>query len=135
MNENTVKLVQGSWVKVMPIAAQAAELFYNNLFKLDPSLKPLFKGDMQAQGKKLMQMIGAAVGKLGDLDSLIPVLQNLGQRHETYGVKPAHYATVGSALLATLSQGLGDDFTPEVRQAWNQVYGIMTNVMLDACTA
>lgn len=134
MNEETIKLVQASWVKVMPIAPQAAELFYNNLFKLDPSLRAMFRGDMQAQGKKLMQMISAAVGKLSDLETLIPILQGLGQRHETYGVKPAHYATVGSALLATLSQGLGDDFTPEVRQAWNQVYGTMTNVMLDACT-
>ena len=133
MNEDTVKLVQASWIKVMPIAPQAAELFYNNLFKLDPSLKAMFKGDMQAQGKKLMQMIGAAVGKLGDIDNLVPILQGLGQRHGGYGVKPEHYATVGSALLATLSQGLGDEFTPEVRSAWTQVYGLITNVMLDAC--
>ena len=133
MNENTIALVQASWLKVMPIAPQAAELFYNNLFKLDPSLKALFKGDMQAQGKKLMQMIGAAVGKLNDLETLVPVLQGLGQRHGSYGVEPSHYVTVGSALLATLSQGLGDEFTPEVRQAWTQVYGLITNVMLDAC--
>ncbi len=133
MNDETIKLVQASWVKVMPIAPQAAELFYNNLFKLDPSLRAMFRGDMQAQGKKLMQMISAAVGKLSDLDVLIPILQSLGQRHETYGVKPAHYATVGTALLTTLEQGLGDEFTPEVRQAWTQVYGTMTNVMLDAC--
>lgn len=134
MNDETIKLVQASWVKVMPIAPQAAELFYNNLFKLDPSLRAMFRGDMQAQGKKLMQMISAAVGKLSDLDVLVPILQSLGQRHETYGVKPAHYATVGTALLTTLEQGLGEDFTPEVRQAWAQVYGTMTNVMLDACT-
>ena len=133
MNENTVKLVQSSWIKVLPIVPLAAELFYTNLFKLDPSLKALFKGDMEAQGKKLMQMIGAAVGKLGDLDTLVPVLQQLGQRHVGYGVQAQHYATVGSALLATLSQGLGEHFTPEVRQAWTQVYGTITNVMLDAC--
>jgi hemoglobin-like flavoprotein len=133
MNEETIKLVQASWVKVMPIAPQAAELFYSNLFKMDPSLRAMFKGDMQAQGKKLMQMINAAVGKLSDLDTLFPILQGLGQRHATYGVQPDHYATVGSALLTTLSQGLGDEFTPQVRQAWVQVYGTMTNIMLDAC--
>ena len=133
MNEGTIRTVQASWVKVLPIAPQAAELFYDNLFKLDPSLRGLFRGDMKEQGKKLMQMINAAVSKLSDLDALFPVLRGLGQRHETYGVKPEHYATVGSALLATLAQGLGDEFTPEVRQAWTQVYGTMTNVMLDAC--
>jgi len=60
-------LVQDSWGKVVPIADTAAELFYGKLFELDPNLKPLFKNsDMKEQGKKLMQMIGAAVKGLGE---------------------------------------------------------------------
>lgn len=135
MNQNTVNLVQTTWAKVAAIAPQAAELFYNNLFAADPSLKALFKGDMTEQGKKLMQMIGAAVGKLNDLDSLVPILQNLAKRHDGYGVKEAHYATVGGALLKTLEQGLGDDFTPEVKDAWASVYGVMAEVMIAASVA
>jgi hemoglobin-like flavoprotein len=53
----------------------------------------------------------------------------LGQRHETYGVQPAHYATVGAALLKTLGQGLGGEFTDDVEQAWADVYGVMVGVM------
>jgi hemoglobin-like flavoprotein len=132
MNKETVDHVQQSWAKVVPIAPQAAALFYNNLFTLDPALKPLFKGNMDEQGKKLMQMIGAAVGKLDDLDTLVPILQNLGKRHNGYGVVPTHYATVGTALLTTLSQGLGPAFTPEVKTAWTDVYGVMSNVMIEA---
>jgi hydrogenase maturation protease len=128
----TIDLVQNSWALVLPIAPQAAELFYNNLFTRDPSLKALFKGDMTQQGAKLMQMIGAAVGQLGDLGKLVPVLQSLGQRHGGYGVQDAHYATVGAALLDTLSQGLGEAFTAEVRQAWTDVYGVMADVMIQA---
>jgi hemoglobin-like flavoprotein len=135
MNKETVNHVQQSWAKVVPIAPEAAALFYNNLFTADPSLKPLFKGDMNEQGKKLMQMIGAAVGKLGDLDTLVPILQGLGKRHGTYGVVPAHYGTVGSALLMTLSQGLGSAFTPAVKEAWTEVYGVMAKVMIEAGNA
>lgn len=135
MNQNTVNLVQTTWAKVAAIAPQAAELFYNNLFAADPSLKALFKGDMTEQGKKLMQMIGAAVGKLNDLDTLVPILQNLAKRHDGYGVKEAHYQTVGGALLKTLEQGLGDDFTPEVKGAWASVYGVMADVMIAASVA
>lgn len=132
MRPQTVPLVQQSWALVLPIAPQAAELFYNNLFTADPALKPLFKGDMQAQGKKLMAMIGVAVGKLDQLDTLVPILQGLGRRHGGYGVQPSHYATVGGALLLTLEQGLGAQFTPQVRAAWLEVYGVMAGVMQDA---
>lgn len=135
MNPNTVELVQASWEKVAVIAPQAAELFYQNLFDAEPTLKSLFKGDMTEQGNKLMQMIGAAVGKLNDLENLVPVLQELGIRHEGYGVKEAHYQLVGGALLKTLEQGLGTGFTADVKDAWASVYGVMAEVMISACAA
>ena len=124
--------MQDSWQKVAAIAPQAAELFYHNLFTADPSLKPLFKGEMPEQGKKLMQMIGAAVGKLNDLPTLVPILQGLGKRHAGYGVEDSHYQTVGAALLKTLGQGLGADFTEEVKEAWTAVYTVMADVMVAA---
>ena len=132
MDQQTITLVQASWKHVAPIAPQAAALFYSNLFEADPTLKPLFKGDMEQQGAKLMQMITAAVNKLNDLDGLIPVLQTLSKRHVDYGVQPAHYDTVGAALLKTLGQGLGDGFTDEVKGAWTTVYQTMSGVMIKA---
>lgn len=132
MDTQVITDVQSTWKMVEAIAPQAAALFYSNLFEADPSLKPLFKGDMTAQGQKLMQMIGAAVGKLTDLDSLVPVLQGLAKRHVAYGVQDAHYATVGAALLKTLEQGLGPAFTPQVKASWAAVYGVMSDVMIAA---
>ena len=107
MTPEANKRVQDSFAKVVPIADQAAALFYQNLFTKDPSLKSLFKGDMVEQGKKLMQMIAAAVRGLDRLDTLVPVVRDLGRRHVKYGVLPGHYDTVGAALLQTLEQGLG----------------------------
>ena len=79
-----------------------------------------------------MQMIDVAISKLDKLDVLIPVLQGLGMRHAGYGVQAAHYETVGAALLKTLGQGLGDAFTPQVRDAWTTVFGVMASVMIEA---
>lgn len=135
MQKDTIALVQDSWKQVLPIAPQAAELFYQNLFAADPSLRILFKGDMQAQGEKLMQMITAAVNKLNELDKLVPVLQGLGRRHGDYGVRDEHYGTVGAALLKTLGQGLGPAFTPTTQAAWTEVYGVMADVMQAAAKA
>lgn len=125
-------LVQQSFTKVVPIADQAAALFYQRLFSLDPTLQPLFRGNMEEQGRKLMKMIGTAVNGLDDLDALVPAVQDLGRRHVGYGVEDNHYDTVGAALIWTLEQGLGDAFTNPVREAWVTVYGILASTMKDA---
>lgn len=122
-------LVKSSWASVLPIAPQAAELFYGKLFELDPSLKALFKGDMKEQGDKLMKMINTAVNGLDRLEGIVPAVQQLGVRHVAYGVKDEHYDTVGAALLWTLETGLADAFTDDVKDAWATVYGVLADTM------
>jgi nitric oxide dioxygenase len=129
MTPHQIDLVQQSFGEVKPIAAAAADLFYNRLFMLDPSLRPMFKGEMTRQGQMLMSMIGAAVNGLRNLDKLTPAVRQLGARHVDYGVRTEHYATVGSALMWTLEQGLGEKFTPEVRDAWAGAYQLLSEVM------
>lgn len=126
------ELVQTTFGMVAPIADKAAEIFYDKLFALDPELKPLFKGDMSEQGNKLMTMLAAAVKGLDDLEALVPVVQDLGRRHTGYGVKDAHYDTVGAALLGTLEAGLGDAWNDEVKEAWTAVYTVLATTMKDA---
>ena len=60
---------------------------------------------------------------------MVPAVRQLGARHANYGVRDEHYATVGSALLWTLEQGLGDKFTPAVHDAWLTVYELLAGVM------
>jgi len=124
-----IELVQRTFAVVAPIADDVAALFYRRLFEIDPSLQSMFKGDMAAQRRKLMVMLTAAVKGLPRLDRLVPVLQDLGRRHADYGVIDSHYETVGNALLWTLEKGLGPDFTPEVRDAWTTVYGVLATTM------
>jgi hemoglobin-like flavoprotein len=130
-----ISMIRDSWAKVVPIADQAAALFYGRLFELDPALRPMFKGDMTEQGQKLMQMIGVAVDNLDTLDEIVPAIQEMGVRHLGYGVKNSHYDTVGEALLWTLGQGLGDAFTPELKMAWTDVYTLLAGTMKDAARA
>ena len=125
-------LVQTSFATIVPIADDAAALFYQRLFELDPSLQAMFRGSMIEQRKKLMQMLTAAVKGLDRLEQLVPVVQDLGRRHAAYGVAEAHYDTVGAALLWTLEMGLGAAFTAETREAWTAVYGLLATTMQDA---
>jgi hemoglobin-like flavoprotein len=133
MHSIDIALVQRTWDLVLPIADDAAQLFYRRLFELDPSLRPMFaKSDMAEQRKKLMQMITVAVRGLGRLQDILPAVVALGRRHVDYGVTDAHYATVGAALLWTLEQGLGPEFTPEVKAAWTATYTALADVMRGA---
>jgi len=132
MTPETIDLVKTSWDKVKPISETAAELFYGKLFEIDPSLKSMFPTDMAEQGRKLMAMINTAVNALDKLESIVPAVQDLGKRHVDYGVTDAMYDTVAEALIWTLGQGLGEDFTDDVKAAWVETYTILATTMKDA---
>ncbi|MBW9268279.1 MAG: hemin receptor [Candidatus Thiodiazotropha sp. (ex. Lucinisca nassula)] len=129
MTPEQITHVKSSWSKVEPIADQAAALFYGRLFEVYPEVKPYFKGDMEAQGKKLMSLIGTAVGSLDNLEPLLPVIRESGKRHAEYGVQAVDYDKVADALLWTLGEGLGDAFTDEVKEAWVVTYTALAGVM------
>lgn len=125
-------LVQASFKKVVPIAEQAASLFYARLFEIAPEVRSLFKGDMHQQGIKLFQVLSFAVCSLDKIDEVTTTVRDLGKRHIHYGVQLYHFALVGEALIWALEQGLQEDFTPEVKEAWTLVYTILSDTMKEA---
>ncbi len=130
MTPQQVTLVQDSFAKVVPIADQAAVIFYDRLFEIAPQVRPLFKGDMTEQRRKLMAMLGTVVAGLSKLDTILPAASALAKRHVAYGAQPAHYPVVGAALLWTLEKGLGDAWTPQVASAWGEAYGTLSGYMM-----
>ena len=130
MTPDQVKLVQQSFSKVVPIADQAAILFYDRLFEIAPQVKAMFPADMTEQRKKLIAMLAAVVNGLGDLPSVLPAASALAKRHVAYGAKAEHYPVVGAALLWTLEKGLGEAWTPDVAAAWTSAYGTLSGFMI-----
>lgn len=132
MTPEQVSLVQDSFRKVVPIADTAADLFYDRLFTIAPEVRPLFPDDLKEQKKKLITMLATAVTNLHQVETILPAVENLGKRHVSYGVTAKHYEPVGAALLWTLEQGLGSDFTPPVKAAWTEAYTTLAGVMTGA---
>ena len=127
------RLIHDTWAQVVPIADQAAAIFYQRLFEIDPSARPLFNTtDMAQQRKKLLQILGVAVSSLDNLGAVGKTVEDLGRRHARYGVCDSHYDSVGVALLWTLEQGLGAAWTPEAAAAWKEVYGILSCIIRQA---
>ena len=131
MTPSQIDLVQSSFAKVVPIAETAASLFYGRLFEVAPEVKPLFRGDMKEQGRKLMTTLAVVVNGLKAPDTILSAAKALAVRHVGYGVTAEHYVPVGAALIWTLEQGLGDDFTPETRDAWLAAYTLLSGVMIE----
>ena len=127
-----IMLVRRTFDLVVPIAGVAADLFYDRLFYMAPSLRHMFPDDLRDQKRKLMVMLATAVHSLSDLDALVPQLMTLGARHAGYGVRDHHYKVVGEALIWTLERGLADAFTPEVERAWVRVY-LLISATMQAC--
>lgn len=130
MSPEQIQLVRQSFARVAPIAAQAGAMFYAKLFARDPAVSKLFSSsDMNTQARSLLEMIGNAVRLLDQPERLDPVLRSLGKRHVQYGVQDAHYDSVGAALLETLADALGKDFTPATRDAWSALYAHVGRTM------
>ncbi|MEC7761863.1 MAG: globin family protein [Pseudomonadota bacterium] len=130
MDDRTIALVKDSFAKVEPIAPTAAEMFYADLFASAPEVRPLFGERMDEQGMKLMSTLGFVVKSLPDLDKVANAAGALALRHVEYGVEPHHYDAVGASLIRTLEQGLGSEFTLEVKEAWLTTYGVLAGVMI-----
>jgi hemoglobin-like flavoprotein len=132
MTLKQIQLIKETFRVVAPSADAVAATFYARLFELDPSLRAMFPSSLEEQGRKLMQVLGAAVGMLDRPETLIPVLESLGRRHVGYGVRDEHYDTVGAALLWTLGQGLGPAFITEACDAWAALYQLVATTMQNA---
>ena len=130
MTPHQIQLVKKSFELVEPIASQAADIFYERLFSVAPSVRSLFVNDLRKQGAMLMQAIGLAVRNLDNPESILSTLHAMGRRHVAYGAQPAHYDVVGDVLLWTLEKGLGDTFTVEVGEAWAQAYALLSGEMI-----
>jgi len=132
MNPEQVALIQDSFEKVQILGEAVADMFYGRLFEIAPEVRPLFPQDIKPQGRKLLTMLATVVNSLDNLASIVPAVQDLGRRHAGYQAQPEHYDAVGQALLWTLSRGLGDDFTPDVEEAWTEAYTILSTTMIEA---
>jgi len=132
MNKRQIELVQSSFERVKPMANLAGETFYKRFFEVAPQVRHIFRNDMKKQAAMFMSILGLAVGSLHDLDKIIPTIRALGERHTGYGTEFEHFNVFGECLLWTLEQVFGDEFTPELMEAWTAAYMTLADTMQEA---
>jgi nitric oxide dioxygenase len=132
MTPEQISLVRLSFVGILNIRQEAGRLFYERLFAIAPETRALFKGDIESQGRKLMDTLALTVGSLTNPTALDRMLDGLAKRHAGYGVEDAHFDKVGEALMWTLQKGLSEAFTDEAAAAWAALYNQVATRMKQA---
>jgi hemoglobin-like flavoprotein len=132
MNRDKVELIRDSLIRVRPLADKIAESFYSHMFEIAPQLRKLFTGNMRTQGAMLMTSLELAVSSMDDIQSILPSIQALGQRHLSYGVKKEYYLYAKESFLWALQKHLEQGFTPELKTAWDQAFDTLIKEMMDA---
>ena len=132
LTERQIALVRSGFQSFQATGESSAIRFYERLFELAPHLRKLFPNDLEEQARKFLQALKVIVNSLSSTERTARMLQRLGDRHKDYGVKTSYYEVVGEALLGTLDDALGDEFTDEAREAWTAAFRLISAAMISA---
>eukprot|EP00057_Strongylocentrotus_purpuratus_P001468 XP_001199205.2 PREDICTED: uncharacterized protein LOC763287 isoform X1 [Strongylocentrotus purpuratus] len=143
LDDAKINLVRETWVTLSTNPEQHGAVMFAKLVTDNPTVGRLFPfgkknlsydqllvdPQVKSHGKRVMDTVGHAVAGLDDLDLLVPILEELAQRHHLYGVTKKNFKPVGDALMHAIEKGLGQRFTTEVEGAWKAVFTVITNTM------
>jgi NAD(P)H-flavin reductase len=127
-----VDRLKRSWAQVSAYGDQVPLRFYSRLFLMAPETRDLFPLSMAAQRDRLLAALGHTVSNVDELERVVPYLQQLGRDHRKFGVVTEHYGPLGEALLATLADFLGHEWTPDLAHDWAEAYGLVARTMIEA---
>src|SRR3712207_5252582 len=126
--------MRANFAKAAAVGDEAPLYFYSHLFLSHPETRQMFPVSMAHQRDRLFRALGDVVARVDDLDSLVPILQQLGRDHRKFGALAAHYPAVGASLLATLEH-FDDDWTRGLAKSWREAYRVVAQVMVGAAEA
>lgn len=132
MTPEQIGLVEQTLSAIMPVFDGVAADFYRRLFAADPSAAALFTTEPAVQRAKLTAELDQVMRSIRHHDAFLLRAGALGRQHQEYGVRPRHYATARTALMAALAAELGERWTAQVADAWRAAYDLTTEAMLAA---
>mmetsp|Transcript_11808 Transcript_11808/g.18155 ORF Transcript_11808/g.18155 Transcript_11808/m.18155 type:complete len:153 (-) Transcript_11808:1093-1551(-) len=123
-----------SWERVKTMGIDpVGKLLMQTIFEIQPEALQLYSfrdvpnlyqsEELKSHYRKLIGALNKVIESLKNPNTnMVKVLSGLGKRHLKYGVSKQHYNVIGRALITTLIQGLGDNYTQEVENAWALFY-------------
>jgi NAD(P)H-flavin reductase len=126
-----ISAMRANFAKAAAAGDEAPLWFYSHLFLAHPETRQMFPVSMAHQRDRLFAALGEVVARVDDLDSLVPILQELGRDHRKFGTVAEHYPAVGASLLATLEH-FDDEWNDALAADWTAAYELVASVMVQA---
>lgn len=133
LSEKTIQIIKSTVPVLEKHGIDITKRFYQLLFTKHPELLNIFNHANQKQGRQqtaLANAVYAAAQYIDKLETIIPVVKQIGHKHRSLGVKAEHYPIVGENLLAAIKDVLGDLATDEILQAWAEAYGVIADAFI-----
>lgn len=134
LSQKSIDIIK-STIPVLEVKGiEITSVFYKNLFTNHPELLNIFNHTNQQKGRQqtaLANTVLAAAKNIDKLETILPVVKQIAQKHRSLLVKPEHYPIVGEHLLGAIKEVLGDAATDEIINAWAESYGIIAQVFID----
>ncbi|MFJ2819873.1 globin domain-containing protein [Streptomyces toxytricini] len=136
LSEKSAETVRATLPAVGAAVGDIAELFYAKLFAAHPELlRDLFNRGNQAAGVQKQALAGSIAAFASHLlahpgtrpDAM---LGRIAHKHASLGVTREQYPVVHRYLFEAIAEILGDAVTPEVAEAWDEVYWLMANALI-----
>lgn len=133
LNPRTIELVKAT----APVLEQHGETltrhFYQRMFRHNPEVAPLFNPTNQASGTQQRALAGAICAFAANVDNLEVLgsaVELIAQKHASLRILPEHYPIVGSNLLASIREVLGEAATDDIINAWAEAYGFLADILI-----
>lgn len=133
LDQKTIEIIKSTVPVLKEKGVEITTHFYKIMFENHPEVKTLFdmsKQESGAQPTALAMTVLAAAQNIDKLDTLLPVVKKIGQKHVEVGVKAEHYPIVGANLLQAIKDVLGDAATEEILDAWGKAYGVIADIFI-----
>lgn len=134
LTEQTINTIKSTVPVLEKHGEQITSRFYELLFSKHPELLNIFNHANQRQGRQqtaLANAVYAAAANIEKLETIIPVVKQIGHKHRALGVKPEHYPIVGETLLQAIQDVLGDAVTDEILDAWAKAYKVIADAFIN----
>lgn len=122
ISDDSMKIVTEVYKQIEEGIDEASEKFFTRLSEIRPGIRQLFKIESEQQTEQFKSTLKAAVEGMAKLSTMKPVLKQMGEKFQEFGVTDADYDAVREALIWTLNSVLGKQFTPTISNAWAEAF-------------
>ncbi|WP_045730964.1 globin domain-containing protein [Pseudarthrobacter chlorophenolicus] len=137
LSDTSLPVVRATLPVVGENIREIASRFYTHMFQEHPELLDgLFNRGNQADGRQQQALAGSVAAFAGFLvndPTHLPdhLLSRISHKHVSLGLAPDQYQVVHDNLMWAIVDVLGDAVTPEVAAAWDEVYWLMANMLIN----